>query len=138
MPYVSIRTIPKGDDLYLQRGDTWNIEIRRVGDISARTKLWFSLKSDVGDTDAQSLVQIEETAGLEYVNGAAATVAGNGSITVLDATIGNIDVRLEAVESAKLENVGNFYYDAQTLDTDIETKVHGRAVVMGDVTRETS
>ena len=139
MPYVSIPDIPKGGALDLQRGDTWVITIQRLGSIAARDKLWWSLKDDVDKTDAQALVQIEETARLVYINGAAATTPANGSITIDDAAAGDITVTLAAVESAKLENVGKFYYDVQMLvGAVVTTLVQGRAVVMGDVIRETS
>lgn len=139
MPYVSTRTIPHGDDLDLQRGDTWSIAFQRLGDISLRDKLWFTLKDDRADTDATAWVQIEETAGLEYINGAEADTSANGSITVTDAAKGDLTVALAAVESAKLENIGNLFYDIQALTgTTITTLVRGRAVIMSDSTRATS
>ena len=139
MPTVSVRTIPTGDDLDLQRGDTWSITFYRLGNISGRDKLWFTLKDDKDDTDATAWVQIEESAGLEYIAGAAASTSANGSIAVTDAALGNLTVTLAAVESAKLADVGNLYYGVQMLDDPVvTTMVSGRAVMMGDVTRETS
>jgi len=139
MPHVSIPAIPSGNALDLQRGDTWVITFQRLGSIAARDKLWFSLKDDVEKTDAEALVQIEETLDLVYINGAVATTPVNGGITINDAAAGDITVTLAAIESAKLENVGNFYYDVQMLvGAVVTTLVRGRAVVMGDVTRETS
>ncbi|GAG29604.1 unnamed protein product, partial [marine sediment metagenome] len=58
MPHVSIPSVPRGDDLELQRGDTWIITIQRLGDISGRDKLWFTLKDDKDDADTTALVQI--------------------------------------------------------------------------------
>jgi len=139
VPTVSVRTIPTGDDLSLQRGDTWSILFYRLGDISGRDKLWFTLKDDKGDADTAALVEIEESAGLEIINGAAADTPANGSITVTNAALGDVTVALEAVESAKLADVGNLFYDIQMYDDPtVTTMVRGRAVLMGDVTRETS
>lgn len=139
MPHVLIRNIPHGDDLDLQRGDTWSIAFQRLGNITARTKLWFTLKDNRADTDALAWVQIEETAGLEYIDGAAAGTPANGSITVTDDVIGDLAVALEAVETAKLENVGNLFYDVQMLTAaGVTTLVRGRAVIMADATRVTS
>jgi len=135
MPYVSIPGIPRGDDLELQRGDTWAITMQRLGDVSGRDKLWFTLKDDKDDADTEALVQIEESAGLVYINGAPAGTPANGSITVTDAVRGNLTVGLAAVESAKLADVGNLYYDVQMLDDPVVTTlVHGRAVMVGDST----
>lgn len=139
MPYVSTRNVPKGDSLDLQRGDTWSISCQRMGDVSGRTKLWFTLKEVNDDADALAWVQIEETVGLEYIGGAAAGTPANGSITVIDAVKGDLTVALAAVEAAKLENVGNLFYDLQMLTaTGVTTLTRGRAVIMADSTRTTS
>lgn len=139
MPYVSTRNIPHGDDLDLQRGDTWSVTFQRLSNIAARTKLWFTLKDDRANTDTLAWVQIEEAAGLEYINGAAAGTPANGSITVTDDVIGDLAVALEAAETAKLENVGNLFYDVQMLTAaGVTTLVRGRAVIMADATRVTS
>ena len=139
MPSVSVSSIPKGDDLELYRGDTWSIAFQRLGDISARTKLWFGLKDDLSDTDAESWVRIEETVGLEYIDGAAADTPANGSITVTDAAVGDLTVALAAVESAKLDDEGHLFYDVQMLaTTTVTTLVRGRALMVGDVSKVVS
>ena len=139
MPNVSITSVPRGDPLELPRGDTWTITFQRVGDISGRDKLWFTLKDDLSDTDAESWVRIEETIGLEYIDGTAAATPANGSITVTDAVVGDFTVGLEAEESAKLNDIGNLFYDAQDLEgTDITTRVRGRAIMIGDVAKVVS
>lgn len=135
MPYVSIPSVPRGDDLALQRGDTWAITMQRLGDVSGRDELWFTLKDDKDDADASALVQIDESTGLLYINGVPAGTPANGSIVVTDAAKGNLTINLAAVEAAKLADVGNLYYDVQLLDDPaITTLVRGRAVVMGDST----
>jgi hypothetical protein len=49
---------------------------------------------------------------------------------------GNITIRMEAIEAAKLVDCGNFYYDIQyQTATDTITLRRGRATVIGDVTR---
>ena len=136
MPTVSVRAIPHGDSLDLQRGDTWTITFSRLGSLAGRDSLWFTLKDDKDDADTLAWVQIEETAGLEVINGAAAATPANGSLTVTDAALGNLTVVLEAEESAKLADVGNLYYDIQIYDDPtVTTMVRGRAVMMGDTTR---
>jgi hypothetical protein len=139
VPTVTVRTIPHGDALALQRGDTWSIVFYRLGNISGRDKLWFTLKDDKDDADATAWVRIEETVGLEYIDGGVADTPANGSITVTDAAAGDLTVALAAVESAKLDDVGNLFYDVQMYDDPtVTTMVRGRAVVMGDVARVTS
>jgi hypothetical protein len=123
-------------DLQLYRGDTWTQPIARLGDISGRDKLWITCKDDKDDADSQAIFQIEETAGLVYINGAAASIPANGSITVTDAAVGNITVVLAAVETAKIEATKKFFYDVQMLDgTTVTTLRAGYLMVTSDVTK---
>lgn len=134
-----IRNAIRSVDLELYRGDTWVQPIARLGDISTATDIWVTAKRDKDNTDAQADILISSTVGLEVINQVAATAAeqANGSITVTDAVIGNITVRLEAVETAKLtDKKSHWYYDVQWTDgTDVETPRRGRLTVTGDVTR---
>lgn len=126
-------------DLEIYRGDTWIQPISGLGNIAARTGLWITARFERDDPDSASAFQIEETAGLLYINAAPASVAANGSITVVDAALGNITVRLEAVETAKLAALNKLYYDVQWTDgTDVTTPRRGRLLVVSDVTRATS
>lgn len=130
--------IKTGRDLYIQRGDTLALVMRPyVGDITARQDLWFTLKKNFADPDAAAMVQIQETAGLVYINGGVATVPSNGSISVPAAASGNVVVLLAADESAKLTSCEGFwFYDIQVeWSTGIETLIQGRALVSPDVTR---
>lgn len=51
-------------------------------DLSAATKLWLAIKTSANDTDNESLIFIEKTAGLTRVNGASYTTPTDGSLTV--------------------------------------------------------
>lgn len=53
-----------------------------AGNLSAATKLWLAVKAEKDDTDAQSVIFIEATAGLTYLAGAAYTTVAHGSLTV--------------------------------------------------------
>ena len=101
------------DAIIFNRGDTMLLTFSGLGDITNRANIWFTIKGDKDDADTAALVQIDEDTGLLYINGAAAGVAANGSITVNDASAGNLTVRLEAVESAKVEPCVRAYYDLQ-------------------------
>jgi len=139
--FTSLQAALKGNDLEILRGDTLDLDVTRLGDISTRSKLWFTIKDDKDDTDALAQVQIEESAGLLYIAGTTATVAGNGSITVTDAANGDITIVLAAVESAKLvDTSGSWYWDVQVLTAAgvVQTLTRGRVVVIGDTTRATS
>jgi hypothetical protein len=125
-------------DLTLYRGDTWTQVITGMGDLTAATDIWFGVKTDPDDTDNEALVLISETVGLERINGAAAAVPGNGSITVIDAAGGIIQVDLDEVETAKLVPDKRFW-DAQKLVTGtVTTPRAGRISVIADIVRATS
>ena len=89
----------------------WNFTITGLGNITARASLYFTIKRKTTDVDASAVVQIEETAGLLVVNGAAPIAAGNATMTVTDAVVGNINITVAAVETNKLRLVDGLWYD---------------------------
>lgn len=134
---AQVAAILEGTTLQVQRGDSLAAAFTGLGSISARDKLWLTVKKrPATDTDAQSLIQIEETAGLVYLNGAAAT-ANQGAITVTNPTTGALTISLAAVATAQLP-YGSYTYDLQMLvGTTVSTLTTGVFRVMADVTRAT-
>ena len=122
-------------NIVIRRGDTLSLDVEKLGDVSGRANLWFTVKDDKSDADTSADVQIDETTGLLYIAGTAAATPGNGSIVVTDATLGNLTITLAAVESAKLTDRGRFHYDIQMLaGAVVTTPKEALAVVTGDVT----
>jgi len=139
--YISVLTnFRPGGAITIRRGDTFTLNIERLGDITTRADIWFTVKEDQDDADTASWIQISETVGLEYINGLAATVPANGSITVIDAVAGDVTIVLAAVECAKLQTCGKAYYDIQVLFADgtVSTLVANRVAIVRDSTRVTS
>ena len=126
-----------GDEITIHRGDSLSISITGLGDISSRTKLWFTVKYKQADADTAAWIQIEETAGLVYLNGADASArAANGTITVDDEVTGAITITLDEVETDDLEPRTGLYYDVQMKTaTDVATLSDGEATVTADITR---
>jgi hypothetical protein len=123
-----------GTTLTIHRGDTLSISFTGLGNISTRTKLWFTLKNKFDDNDSQALIQIEETAGLMWINGVAGT-SNLGSFVVTDAVTGAATLTLSASETAKLPMGGNKKYDVQkAVNSTITTLTEGSANIVGDVT----
>ena len=132
---VSVAAAVAGGVITIKRGDSLSASITDLGNITTRTKLWFTVKDNLADTDAQSIIQIEETAGLVYLNAAAGT-AGLGDITVDDATAGDITITLDETATDDLSIASGLYYDVQWYDgTSIATLTEGPCNVTGDVTR---
>lgn len=135
---ASVISAVSGSDIAILRGDTLNLSLTGLGDISARSKLWFTVKRGFNQADADSLIQIEEAAGLVYLNGADASArSGNGSITVDDEDSGDITVALDEVETDDLAPNTGLYYDVQMLNISgaVITLSSGRARITADVTR---
>jgi hypothetical protein len=130
---VSQNPLVNGAALSLRRGDTAVFEFTGLGDLTARTKLWFGVKRNPQeDADGESLVLIEETSGLLYLNGAAGT-ANQGEIDV--AGVGVADVELAAAATAALP-VGRFTYEIQMLTAEgVSTLTAGYFRVSPDVVR---
>lgn len=142
MSLASLLTALKGTDIAVDRGDTMILDITGLGDLTGYTELWFTIKDDLDKTDPQSILQVLLSApplatdGLQAIAGVSPTAAANGSITVSSMVLGNITVRTEAIETAKLLDCGGFYYDIQKATlTDVFTIRRGRATIRGDVTR---
>jgi hypothetical protein len=132
---AQITAILSGSTITAQRGDTLTATITTLGSLAGRTKLWFTVKESKADADSASIIQIEETVGLVYFNGAAGT-AGNGSLTVDDEAAGDITVVLAAADADDLEVRGALYYDVQMLSAaGVTTLTSGTFSVEADVTR---
>lgn len=130
---AAVAAAVSGSTLTIRRGDTWSASLTDVGSLTGNTKLWFTAKRDPNDTDAQSLIQIERTVGLVYLNAAAAT-AGQGSLTVDDAATGDVTLVLAAAATATLP-VGSYSYDIQMLTASgVTTRTEGVLNVTSDIT----
>jgi hypothetical protein len=117
---VSPPPVVSGDVVTIIKGDTMVLPFTNLGNITGRSKLWFSVKDGVDDADSAAIVFIEETAGLQYLNGAAGT-AGQGSITVTNATTGAITVTLDEAATALLSIKRGRFYSVKDLTSGVAT-----------------
>lgn len=90
------------------RGTTWTIDLSGLGDITDRTALYFTVRRDRAAADADSLIQIEETAGLLVASGAEAD-PDDGAIEVLDEEHGNVRIRVSAAVTREFSESTNWY-----------------------------
>ncbi len=137
---IAANALQSSGTVSIHRGDSYSGSFSNLGDLSGRSKLWFTIKSSKDDADSAALVQIEEGSGLLYINSGAAGVSGNGVITVTDANNGDITVTLDEVETAKLSENSDLVYDIQLLTTGgtVTTLSADSAAVTADVTKATS
>lgn len=116
-----------------RRGDTWTIGITGLGSLVGRDKLYFTLKGSEEDADADAVLQIEETAGLLRLNGAAGT-AGHGAIVVDDEDDGDITVTVQAAATVQIPRESR-RFDVQMVDgATVTTPGEGILIVEGHLT----
>ena len=129
----------EGVAIFVRRGDTLILSTTGLGSLVGRTKLWFTVKDDTNAADTLAVIQILETGGLVRLNGAAAT-AGDGSLVVTDADLGNVTITLAATASAALAvSLVRSTWDIQRLvGTVVTTLATGSFTVAADATRSTS
>jgi hypothetical protein len=134
---VQASTVVTNNNITARRGDTWTIILTNLGVITGYSKIWFSIKSNPADDDTASLAQVVTSTGLLYLNGASGT-ANQASITVDNATTGNLTIVLSAPATAQLSD-GYYTYDIQALiGTTVSTLLYGNFHIITDVTRVTS
>ena len=132
---ASVAAVLAGSDITIQRGDTETISLTDIGALTGYTKLWFTVKGKKSQADSASLLQIEIAGGLLYLNGAAASTATDGSITISDQATGDISIVIKAAATAVLEP-GAYHYDIQMLTASgVNTMTYGTFTIEGDVTR---
>lgn len=136
---ATVTSVVSGSTITATRGDTLTASVTGLGNISTRSKLWFTVKDDNEDLDSAAMIQIEETGGLLYMNGAAAGTASNGSITVTNETTGALTIVLKAAETDDLRQC-TAHYDIQMLTSAgvVTTLTQGVFDVGLDTTRAVS
>lgn len=138
MSFAAISAAIAGTSITQRRGDTWEISLTGLGNISTRTKLWFTLKESENDSDAQSIIQITEAGGMLYLNGAPA-ISAQGSLTVTNAVTGAVTIDVVADATDELELASNLYWDIQWASgAFVETLREGKFVVIRDASRAVS
>lgn len=101
---ASVISAISGSEITAYRGTTWSIALTGLGNITGYTNLWFAIKqSSIYNTDNESIVLIGVNSGLTRINGAAYATTSDGSITINDATAGDITITLKPAASSLLK-----------------------------------
>ena len=138
---ASIVAAVSGSSITIQRGDTLNISLTGLGDLSGYVSLDFTVKVYKSDTDDEAILRIRKNLsdsgdGLLRINGEAASEATNASIAIDDINAGDITVTLAAEESKTLLSRIDLYYDIQKITaTAVNTMSNGYCTISADVTK---
>jgi hypothetical protein len=103
-----------GSTINVYRDATWSIDITALGAIAADDVVYFSVKRNAGDSDADALVRISRAGGLVWLN-KAATTNGNGTLTVTNATTGALTVTLKPAASATFDAMTGLAWDIKRI-----------------------
>jgi hypothetical protein len=117
---TAVRRYLREEKIEIKRSTDVDFDVWGLGDLAGRTALYFTVKKmNEKDeaTDAQSIIQIEETAGLLFINKNSAGTPANGVLTVVDELAGQINVTLAADESTKIEPNTSYCYDIKMDNT---------------------
>ena len=132
---ASVVAAVSGSDITTLRGDTMNVSLTGLGDLSSYARIIYTAKRDTASSDTEAIIQVDNVTGLIRINGAAGT-AGNGSLTVNDVVAGNIRIIVNAAEMALIDGV--LMYDVQGITAaGVVTTVSdsGKHTVSADITR---
>ncbi len=111
---TEVRRYIREEVIQIKRSTDVDFDVWGLGDLTGRSALYFTVKmmrEKDEASDAQSIIQIEETGGLLFINKAAAGTPANGTLTVTDELAGSITITLAAEESTKIEPNVSYLYD---------------------------
>lgn len=132
---VSTDDSPSSTRITAIRGDTIRQAISGLGSLVSYTEYWLTVKKKKSDADADSIIQVKYSTGLEVFKGDDSLSASLASLTVVDEEAGTLRFYLDETLSKNLyEN--DFFYDVQGLaGPDTVTLRSGIFSVSDDVTR---
>lgn len=119
-----------GSSVTQTRGDTWSIPLTGLGSMTTHSKLWVVLKRNAAEADAESLVMVEHTDGLLYLNGAAPVApitSASGTLAITDESAGAILWGVDKAATALLPP-GTWTYEVQQLTTGGEVTTMARGI----------
>ena len=137
---VEFVTSVVGSTITILRGDTLTASLLNLGSMESYVSLDFTVKASMHQSDDDAVIRIRKNAsgltdGLLRLNGAAHTIGTDGSITINDASTGDITIMLKATVTDDLVP-GTYVYDIQLIEANgVSTLTTGTLIVSADVTR---
>jgi len=127
-----------GENMTLLRGDTFEVSIEGLGDITGYVSIDFTAKYMTTNTDDEAIIRVRKNAtgiddGLLRLNQLAGT-ANQGSISIVDLVAGDIDIWIDELATIELVPY-KLKYDIQVIYTDkVQTRTSGVLTISGDIT----
>jgi len=130
-----------GNRTLLRISERYILNFFGLGPIGSSEQMWFTIKTQLTDSDNAALVYIKRTGGLIRINGQAASTSGHGSITVTNATTGDGTITLSELETINLAPSNLMpVYEIKVLDPTYgpQARIQGECSIVYDVNRQTS
>lgn len=135
---VKTDTTPQTTRIECIRGDTFRKSATGLGSLVSVTDIWFTVKSKKSDTDANAIIQMSYTNGLEIFKALGSYSSALASIVITDEDDGDISLYLDETLTKDLPE-RDFFYDIQALTgSDVVTLRSGTFATTDDVTRAVS
>jgi len=117
---ASVVSAVTGTTITVYRGARWSISLTGLGDISSRTKLYFTVKANKTEQeDASALLKIEETIGLQVFNGSSTVTPAHASLTVDNESTGAVTIVVdEDAGTADLTPQDGYAYGIRQITAD--------------------
>lgn len=135
------RAVIKKSLITIHRGDTINIPIIGLGDLTNYQDIDFTVKETDRARDNDAIIRIRKNVGassdgLIRLNKEAAGTSTDGSIVIDDVSLGNITITIKPAATVTLVPVNDLYYDIQMITlTTVDTMSVGQCDIIADVTR---
>lgn len=131
-----VGTLPAANQITVVRGDTLDVSVPLLGDLTNRTMLTLTAKLDIDDPDSAALFQVVEGVGLTILNGAAAVTPAQATLTVATPASGIAVLHVDSAATALFGPDFAYVFDVQVeYIGEVRTPIIGPMVVIGDVTR---
>lgn len=121
------------------RGTTWSISFTNLGNISAATQIFCTVRKKTEDTDGKSLLQVSLTGGLLVFNESSSHSSGLATLVVTDSILGNITITVNASLTVNAPIYDHYNCDLKVLRGTVDLiNFNKRFMVLPDVTRRIS
>lgn len=121
------------------RGTTWSILFENLGALTNASELWFTLRRRQSDSDDRSIVQVSSLSGMLRSNQLAPDASSNASLTIIDATSGDVQLIVKPAETTKYLPTDQLNYDIKVERSNGEVDIiqhSSKFRIVGDVTRK--
>ncbi len=115
VPLATLQNLQTPSTITIHKYSSLSFSLTAMGSVANKSKVWFTVKDEYSDTDAQAIIQITEAGGLVYLEGASYGTSAHGSITWTDTSAGDVTIAMDEVATALLTSRKGLKWDLKVL-----------------------